>query len=126
MKKNNPSELNKTQYKIIGNNGNITDAWCAHTVSYLAKASGMDIGGHKATVQGFINWAGDDYKRITTKSMTNTNYIEERENRAKQIREQLPDMHEGDFIIWKNNASNNGTYIIVLEDGTLEKIILRI
>lgn len=121
LKTYNPSELNNTQYKVIGKNGSITDAWCAHTVSYLAAESGMDIGKHKASVQAFVDWAGDDYKRITTKNMNKTNYIEEREKRAEQIKKQLPDMHEGDFIVWKNNSGNNGTYIIVLEDGTFEK-----
>lgn len=121
LKKHNPSELQNTQYKVIGSHGSITDAWCAHTVSYLATESGMDIGKHKASVQSFVNWAGDDYKRITTKNMNKNNYLEERENRANEIKKQLPDMHEGDFVVWKNNSSNKGTYVIVLDDGTVEK-----
>ena len=117
LKQENPEELQKTQYKVIGNHGSITDAWCAHTISYLAKESGMDIGGHKSSVQSFINWAGPDYKSIKTTPMTAENYIEERKSRAKQIKAQLSKMKEGDFIIFKANASNGGTYLIETDSG---------
>jgi len=122
LKKNNPEELQKTQYKVIGNNGSITDAWCAHTVSYLAKESGMNIGAHKSSVQGFINWAGKDYKPIGMKFMTKDNYIQERENRAKQIKAQLSNMKEGDFIIWKANNMNCGTYLVETGSGNMKSL----
>lgn len=121
LKKENPEELNNTQYRVIGSHGVITDQWCAHTVSYIAEQSGMKIGKHKGSVQNFIDWAGRDYKRITTKNMTRINYKEERQNRANQIKKQLPDMHEGDFIVWKTNSANNGSFIVLLEDGTLQQ-----
>lgn len=113
----NPEELNNTQYRIIGKNGNVTDQWCAHTVSYFSLLSGMDIGSHKKTVQAFINWAGNDYKSIETKSMTRANYIQERAARAEQIKLQLPEMQEGDFIVWKANKSNNGSWLVALDNG---------
>lgn len=117
MLRENPEELQNTQYRIIGENGHVTDQWCAHTVSYFSRLSGMDIGAHKKTVQAFINWAGKDYKSINTTSMTRANYVEERQSRADQIREQLPDMQEGDFIVWKANKSNNGSWLVPLDDG---------
>ena len=112
LKKENPEELQNTQYRVIGNYGSVTDAWCAHTVSYLAREAGMDIGAHKKSVYEFIQWAGTDYKRIKTHMMTTDNYISERESRAEQIKEQLPNMKEGDFIIWKANGTNLGTYLV--------------
>ena len=120
LKKENSKEIENTQFRVIGNNGTINDQWCAHTVSYISKQAGMDIGPHKNTVQGFINWAGNDYKAIRTKIMTANNYKEERDVRAEQIKKQLPEMHEGDFIVWKANSSNNGTILLNLDNGTLK------
>jgi hypothetical protein len=46
--------------------------------------------------------------------MTLGNYKEERLARAEAIRKQLPQMHEGDFIIWK------GDYVVPLTDGSVQ------
>lgn len=117
LQKNNPEELNNTQYKIIGIHGQIDHQWCAHTASFYSLKAGMDIGSHKSTVQQFINWAGEDYKSIKTNKMDKNNYLEERLARATQIRNQIENMHEGDFIIWKANNKNNGSYLIELDTG---------
>ncbi len=103
LKKNDPAKLERTQYSMIGEHGQITDQWCAHTVSTLSERAGVDIGGHKKAVSEFINWAKskNDFKPIITNWMDKSNIEKEKNSRAIQIKKQLPDMEEGDFIIWK-------------------------
>lgn len=100
------SEKNNTQMRLIKDPKYFNDAWCAHTVSYASEHVGMNIGGHKRSVQEFIDWAKDKniYKPITTKSMTVDNYSKECENRQEQIENQTKKMKEGDFIIWKSSV----------------------
>ena len=100
----------QTQMRFIGRYGNPTHQWCAHAVSTIAEESGMTIGGHKAQVQQFVNWASNrgTYNRISTSTITPQNYTTERSIRAEQVRRQLPNMHEGDFIIWKTDYAVNG------------------
>ena len=112
-----PEQKQKTQIHIIGNHGASTEAWCAHTVSYLSEQAGMDIGGHKKSVASFITWARDNstYRPVSLRHTTTENYQTERSIREGQIRAQLPDMHEGDYIIWK------GKYAATVEGGGVEQ-----
>lgn len=101
-----PEQQKRTQMKIVGAmGGGVNHQWCAYTVSYMAKQVGMNIGGSKAQVSQFISWAQKNgtYRAINSNKISANNMITERESRAKQIEDQLPKMHEGDFIIWKND-----------------------
>lgn len=107
-----PNQKQKTQMKIVGElGGDANQQWCAYTVSYMAKQAKMNIGGSKARVSDFISWANrkGTYNSIKSKPMTAAKMSIERANRAAQIKEQLPSMHEGDFIIWKNDYAVNTT-----------------
>ena len=127
-----PEERMHTQAKVIGNYGAITDQWCAHTVSYLCEQAGIPIGGHKSGVSQFIQWAKNNgsYRPIKTNQMLATNYVAERERRASQIQDQLKNMHEGDFIIWKSQyiadfsdgskKSQNSSHIGIIESVDIE------
>jgi len=136
IRKSNPQELQNTQYKMIGDKGAITDSWCAHTVSHISIDAGMKIGAHKIRVQDFIDWAKDDYKPIKTNEMTKNNYLSERTSRAKQIAAQLPNMHEGDFIVWKTQylvntgeksfKQKNSSHIGIIESVDEEKGIVTV
>jgi len=92
-------------------------AWCALTVSILAKEAGMNIGADFIpTVDGFISWAGRRYKKIPTNRLTPQNVKQERARRAGEILRQIQsgNMKEGDFIIWKTD--------LALKDGANWKI----
>ena len=100
----------KTQMKMIkGKDANPAHQWCAHTVSSISKEAGMDIGPHKKYVQQFVEWGEENktYKKINTTKMTAKNYKAERAKRAVQIKQQLNNMHEGDYIIWKAQFAAN-------------------
>ena len=100
----------KTQMKMIkGKDANPAHQWCAHTVSSISKEAGMDIGPHKKYVQQFVEWGEENktYKKINTTKMTAENYKAERAKRAVQIKQQLNNMHEGDYIIWKAQFAAN-------------------
>ena len=98
------SEKQKTQAGIIGRYGTSNHQWCAHTVSTIAERSGINIGGHKAQVQQFINWgkAQGIYNPISNKTINSTNFESVRESRASEISNQIAGMKEGDLIIWKS------------------------
>lgn len=79
-------------------------AWCALTVSILAKESGIKLGkDFIPTVDGFISWGGSRYKKIPTTKLNASNVKQERQRRAGEILKQIRSgkMKEGDFIIWK-------------------------
>lgn len=100
----------KTQMRMIkGKDANPAHQWCAHTVSSISKEAGMDIGPHKKYVQQFVEWGEENktYKKINTTKMTAKNYKAERAKRAVQIKQQLNNMHEGDYIIWKAQFAAN-------------------
>ena len=111
-----PEQKQRTNIHIIGNHGASTEAWCAHTVSYLSDKAGMNIGGHKKSVQEFINWGRQNgtYRPIAMRNTSAANYETEREVRTEQIKAQLQHMSEGDFIIWK------GKYVATVEDGSVQ------
>ena len=98
------SEKQKTQAGIIGRYGTSNHQWCAHTVSTIAERSGINIDGHKAQVQQFINWgkAQGIYNPISNKTINSTNFESVRESRASEISNQIAGMKEGDLIIWKS------------------------
>ncbi len=132
------SEKDKTQMHFIGKYGNPNHQWCAHAVSHLSEEAGMNIGGHKMSVQQYINWARNKgyYHPIETNTATVSNYKLERKQRAVQIKEQFKKMKEGDFVIWKSsyvaelpnrefknkNSSHIGILESVNEDGTITVI----
>ena len=68
--------------------------------------------------------------------MNSQNYQTERLFRAKQIKAQLPNMHEGDFIIWKGEyvvnigngqiSSNKASHIGFIEHIDVEKGIVTV
>ena len=131
------AEKSQTQMKVIGTHGTVDHAWCAHTVSYLCRCAGVDIGEHKKAVQQFIAWgiSKKTYKPISTNKMTDKNFTQERQARAEQIKTQLSNMHEGDFIIWKsqfavkvkgaNNSSelktNKASHIGIIESVNVKQ-----
>lgn len=83
-------------------------AWCALTVSILAKEAGINIGADFIpTVDGFVNWAGRRYKKISTIKLNASNVKQERQRRAGEILAQIKsgNMKEGDFIIWKGDKA---------------------
>lgn len=83
-------------------------AWCALTVSILAKEAGINIGtDFLPTVDGFIKWAGRRYKKIPTNKLNASNVKQERERRAVEISNQIQSgkIKEGDFIIWKGDKA---------------------
>lgn len=108
-------DKNETQMHLIGKYGNPAHQWCAHTVSHIAEEAGMDIDGHKAFVQSFIDWGkkNETYRPINTNKANKSNYKQERTAREKQIEQQIKTMHEGDFIIWKTS------YVAELPAGKL-------
>ena len=115
MKQKNPEELKNTQAVIVGDYGmKHGHQWCAYTVGYLAQEAGLDIEKF-STVQAYINKYKKDYNQISSHTMTKENYKEERCARAKEIEKQLPNMNEGDFIIWK------GDYIVPQTNGKVQK-----
>ncbi len=115
LKRVNPDELKNTQAAIVGDYGMKNNhQWCAYTVGYLAKEAGMNMP-QLSTVQAYIDKYNSDYNRITLNKMNSQNYQTERLSRAKQIEAQLPNMHEGDFIIWK------GDYLVPLTNGSVQK-----
>lgn len=132
LNNSNPNELQNTQFKIIKGYGKINQQWCAHAVSYYSKRAGINIGGYKASVQQFINWAGEDYKSIYkdidtdkdtgVKRMTAKNYEEQRKLRVDIFKKHIEHMQEGDFIIWKTNDINNknGSFAVKLDDGSVK------
>jgi hypothetical protein len=61
---------------------------------------------------GFTEKYANEYNKIKTNKMTAQNMQEERASRAKQIKAQLPNMKEGDFIIWK------GQYAVPQANGS--------
>lgn len=127
------SEKAKTQSSIIGKYGTPSHQWCSHAVSTIAEQSGIDIGGHKAQVQQFINWGRSKglYNSISgTQPITSANFEAVREARANDISKQLSDMKEGDLIIWKSRyaaKTNEGlhfwdaSHIGIIESADLEK-----
>ena len=131
-------ERNNTQMHLIGRYGTSDHQWCAHAVSHIAKEAGMNIGKHKKAVQEFIDWGNQNniYNPIHTEDINPSNFIVERNSRETQIKEQIKNMHEGDFIIWKspfvailpNNqvieekASHIGILESVNPDGTITVI----
>ena len=127
----------KTQMTIVGRYGTPDEAWCAHTVSYLCRLAGVNIGGHKKGVSQFIAWGQQNgrYKAIKTNTINETNFDKERKYRADQIKKQSKQMKEGDLIIWKSdgisytqngfvysNASHIGIIECVNPDGTISVI----
>ena len=83
-------------------------AWCALTVSILAKEAGMNIGADFIpTVDGFVKLAGRRYKQIPSIKLNSSNVIQERQRRAGEILKQIKSgsMKEGDFIIWKGDKA---------------------
>lgn len=108
-------EKQNTQMHLIGKHGELNHQWCAHTVSHLSEEAGMDIGGHKKSVQQFVDWATENktYRPIKEQEITKNNYKQERASREKQIKQQTKSMHEGDFIIWKSS------YVAQLPKGQL-------
>ena len=112
-----PDEQKKTQMRVIGRYGNVNDQWCAHTVSYICEQSGININGHKSAVRQFVEWGtkNDRYNPITVININSNNYVRERQNRKRQIADQLKNMHEGDLIIWKTD------YVVKFDDGKVEK-----
>ncbi len=131
------ADRQKTQMAIIGQYGTPDEAWCAHTVSYLCRQAGINIGPHKKGVAQFIEWGTQNgrYKNIKTNTISKNNYVQEREKRAKQIRQQTKKMKEGDLIIWKSDgisytqnghvyaqASHIGIIECVNPDGTVSVI----
>lgn len=125
-------EKQRTQSAIIGRYGTSDHQWCAHAVSTIAEQSGINIGGHKAQVQQFINWgkANGIYNPISnTDPITKSNFETVREARANDISKQISDMKEGDLIIWKsryaaktNEGLNfwNASHIGIIESADLE------
>lgn len=111
-----PEEYNKMNWKdklgtqdtIIGNHGQITDAWCAHTVSYMCRSVGIPIGNHKPSVQEFIDWGKQNgyYRPIKTNTLTQTNYKTEQQRRIQQTKSQIKQMKEGDLVIWKSDVAH--------------------
>lgn len=76
--------------------------WCALTVSIFAKKAGINLGSDFIpTVSGFVQWAGRRYKKIHTTKLTSSNINQERGQRAVEIKKQLAQMKEGDFIVWQ-------------------------
>ena len=127
----------KTQMAIIGSYGTPDEAWCAHTVSYLCRLAGVNIGEHKKGVSQFIAWGQQNgrYKAIKTNIVNETDFDKERKYRADQIKKQSKQMKEGDLIIWKSdyisytqngyvrfNASHIGIIECVNPDGTISVI----
>ena len=94
-----------TQQAFIGKYGTIDEDWCAHTVSFMCEQAGINIGGHKKGVSQFISWGKSKgiYKPIQTNEICPINYIQERENRTKQIKQQFKHLKEGDLIVWKSD-----------------------
>lgn len=136
MKAENPEELKNTQAIIVGDYGMKNGhQWCAYTVGYFAQKAGMNMP-QLSTVQAYIDKYIDDYKQIKTNKMTSDNYQEERLNRMKQIKAQLSEMHEGDFIIWKGGylvntdnsqiSQNKASHIGLIEHVDLEKGIVTV
>lgn len=107
LAKMSPSEKRKTQALIIGDKGKVDEAWCAHTVSFLSKKAGMNVGPYKKAVSAYIHWAKENksWRPIETKQMTGNNIGAERKSRAIQIQKQLKNMKEADFIVWKSQFS---------------------
>lgn len=98
------AEKQRTQAGIIGRYGNSNHQWCAHTVSTIAERSGVKIGGHYAQVQQFINWGERNgiYNKVPEMAISAQNFEDVRAGKAESISEQLPNMNEGDLIIWKS------------------------
>lgn len=126
-----------TQLAIIQNHGYATDAWCAHTVSYMCNLANINIEGHKRSVQEFIDWGvkRNFYKPINTNPINPLNYTKERAFRTSQIKSQIKNMKEGDLIIWKSDcvsttqlglqqsqSSHIGILECINEDGTISVI----
>ena len=99
----------KTQMAFIGTYGTPDEAWCAHTVSYMCEQAGINIGAHKKGVAQFIQWGKEKgiYNPISTVQMCSVNYLQERQQRAMQIRSQIAKMQEGDLVIWKSDTCIN-------------------
>ena len=97
----------RTQAFIIGDKGSITDAWCAHTISFLSKKAGIDVGPYKKSVKSYIDWARSKHtwRAIKTNKMNVSNMTAERKSRAQEIKTQIKNMKEGDFIVWKSDYS---------------------
>lgn len=108
-----PEQKQKTNIQIIGNHGDSTDAWCAHTVSYLLDKAHIKFGGHKKAVSQFITWARNNkiYRPIGLNNITKENYKSGRKARTSMIQKQLPKMNEGDLIVWK------AKYVAEVNDG---------
>ena len=102
-----PKDRQNTQMAFIGNHGTINEAWCAHTVSFICKKAGVSIGEHKKAVDQFICFGKQNniYHPIQKNPICSINYIQEREQRAKQIKEQFNHLKEGDLIIWKESKN---------------------
>lgn len=117
LKKLSDDEKLKTQWKIIKDidTTKFDYSWCAYTVSYLCKQAGIDIGGTKAEVVQFINWAK------SPNSIVKYNEINEQKDvvkRKAEIELQLKQMKEGDFIIWKSPVLKK----IEHQDSTVQTI----
>lgn len=134
LKRVNPDELKNTQAAIVGEYGMKNNhQWCAYTVGYFVQEAGMDMP-KLSTVQAYIDKYKNDYNTITLNKMNFQNYQTERLSRAKQIKAQLPNMHEGDFIIWKGDyvvntgngqtSSNKASHIGFIEHVDVEKGIV--
>ncbi len=110
-------DINNTQMHVIGKFGTFNHQWCAHAVSHIAKEANINIGKHKKSVQAFIDWgkANNTYNSIYTNSITPSNFITERYSRESQIKEQIKNMHEGDFIIWKSD------FVAILPNHQIEE-----
>lgn len=100
-----PEQRQYTQMALIGRYGNASHQWCAHAMSTISEKAGMDIGGHKASVQQFINWGKktNTYRPISTHAITSSNWQSEREYRKENILNQVDNFSEGDFLIFKSD-----------------------
>ncbi len=104
-------------------------AWCALTVSILAKEAGMDIGAEfRPTVSGFIQWGKNrgKYKSIPINKFTTANKKQEILKRKGAITKQIQsgNMKSGDFIIWKSDSAYTGkviSHIGIVESVDLDK-----
>ena len=107
---------------------NIGEAWCAHTMMFLAEKAGMNVGSYKASVfrdnkapayeNNFVDWAKhtNTWKPIKLNKMTPDNVDKERQARAKEILNQLRNMKEGDYIIWGSYEMAEKKYLISVDN----------